>query len=117
MNSTLMRRGAIAGAVAGMAMAMWSMAVLLATGAGFWTPLNLIAHTLWHGAPVGPTFSGGAMMLGLMVHMAVSMMPGASFAAAASRCANEDLPDTELPRIATRIRRRDDVRSHGRLAQ
>lgn len=46
MNMQTVTRGALAGAVGGMVMAMWSMIVLWATHAGFWEPLNLIAHVL-----------------------------------------------------------------------
>lgn len=85
MNTTTVRDGAIAGAIGGMAMAMWSMVVLAATGDGFWTPVNLIAHAVWDGAPLDGGFDGGALALGLMVHMAMSMMLGVGIALAAER--------------------------------
>jgi hypothetical protein len=44
-------------------MAIWSMIVLWLTGTGFWSPLNLIAHILWRGAPLGAAFSSGAQVL------------------------------------------------------
>ena len=78
------RVGAIAGAVGGMAMAMWSMIALAATGEGFFTPVNLIAHALWDGAPLDGTFSGGALALGLVIHMMISMMLGIVIIAATS---------------------------------
>lgn len=77
--------GALLGAAGGMAMAMWSMLVLATTGHGFLTPVNLIAHAIWHGAPLDGAFSIGALVLGLMVHMMLSMMLGAGIAAAATR--------------------------------
>jgi hypothetical protein len=80
MNKETLKRGALAGAGGGVAMAMWSMIVLWLAGAGFWSPLNLIANTLWRGAPLGAAFSGGALVLGLVVHMMMSMGLGMAFA-------------------------------------
>lgn len=85
MNRTTLKFGALLGAAGGMAMAMWSMIVLAATGHGFLTPVNLIAHAIWRGAPLDGAFSAGALVLGLMVHMMLSMMLGAGIAAAATR--------------------------------
>jgi predicted lipid-binding transport protein (Tim44 family) len=64
MNQQALRSGALGGMLGGAMMAMWSMIVLWLTGVGFWTPLNLIAHTLWRGAPLGATFSWGGLLLG-----------------------------------------------------
>lgn len=69
--------GAVAGAIGGMMMAMWSMIAFALTSKGFWTPVNLIAHSLWSGAPLTGEFSGGAFALGLVAHMALAMMLGA----------------------------------------
>lgn len=85
MNIQTMTRGALAGAVGGMVMAMWSMIMLWATHAGFWTPLNLIAHTFWRGAPLDSQFSFDAAVLGLFVHMMMSMVLGAVFAIGVQR--------------------------------
>lgn len=85
MNTQILTRGALAGAVGGMAMAMWSMIVLWVMHAGFWEPLNLIAHTLWRAAPLGSEFSLGAAALGLIVHMMMSMVLGVVFALGAQR--------------------------------
>ncbi|MGH3432905.1 MAG: hypothetical protein ACRDQB_08735 [Thermocrispum sp.] len=82
MKQQALVRGAVAGMVGGVVMAMWSMLALLASGEGFWTPLNLIAHTFWRGAPLDGTFSFGALVLGLVVHMIMSMMLGVLGAAA-----------------------------------
>lgn len=76
MSARTRTRGAMAGAAGGMVMAMWSMIVLWLAGVGFWSPLNLIAHTVWRGAPLGATFSGGALVLGLVIHMMMSMILG-----------------------------------------
>src|SRR5579864_9346845 len=77
-----LRRGALAGMGGGMVMAMWSMIVMWLTGAGFWTPLNLIANTMWRTAPLDATFSGEALALGLVLHMMMSMGLGMAFAVA-----------------------------------
>jgi len=73
MKRETLKRGALAGMVGGVVMAMWSMIALWLAGTGFWSPLNLIANTLWRGAPAGAAFSGGALVLGLVVHMMMSM--------------------------------------------
>lgn len=85
MNHKTLTFGAALGAVGGMAMAMWSMVVLAATGDGFLTPVNLIAHAVWRGAPLDGTFNIGALLLGLMIHMAMSMMLGVGIAVMANQ--------------------------------
>lgn len=87
MNATNARSGALAGLVGGVVMAMWSMVVLAATRAGFWTPVNLIAHTIWRGAPTDGSFRVGALLLGLMVHMVMSVAFGVVLATLATRLA------------------------------
>jgi len=77
-------RGAVAGAIGGMAMAMWSMVALAAAGNGFSTPVNLIAHGVWDSAPLDGAFNGRALAIGLGVHMAISMMAGVSIAVGAA---------------------------------
>jgi hypothetical protein len=66
----------------GMVMAMWSMIVLWLTGVGFWSPLNLIAHTVWRSAPLGVSFSVVALVIGLVLHMMMSMLLGMVLAVA-----------------------------------
>ncbi len=77
------RRGAVAGMLGGAAMAMWSMAAFAAAGPGVWQPLDLIAHTVWRGAPLDGTYSGRALLLGLALHMGTSAMLGVLIATAA----------------------------------
>lgn len=93
MNATTLRRGALAGIAAGMMMAMFSMIALAARGDGFWTPVNAIAHTVWRNAPLDGRFSFGAALLGMMLHMGMSMMLGAAVAVAAQR-GSETAPKT-----------------------
>ena len=85
MNQHTLRSGALGGMLGGAMMAMWSMIVLWLTGVGFWTPLNLIAHTVWRGAPLGATFSWGALVLGMVVHMMMATLLGTVFGVAAAR--------------------------------
>jgi hypothetical protein len=79
-------RGRIAAGIAGGAvMAVFSMMMLWLAGSGFWTPLNLIAHTFWRSAPLDGTFSAPALVIGLAVHMMMAMLFGSVIAAAAYR--------------------------------
>jgi hypothetical protein len=66
--------------VAGAVMAMWSMAAMWVTGSGFWTPLNLIAHTFYRSAPLNGAFSAPALVIGLAVHMTVAIAFGTAIA-------------------------------------
>ena len=85
MNAATIKAGAIAGAIGGMVMAMFAMVALWLTDVGFWAPLNLIAHTAWSDAPLDGEFSGGAVAIGLVIHMAISMMLGAAIAVVLSK--------------------------------
>jgi hypothetical protein len=75
-----LRVGVRGGMVAGVVMAVWSMAAMWATGSGFWTPLNLIAHTFYRSAPLNGTFSAPALIVGLAVHMTVASAFGVAIA-------------------------------------
>jgi hypothetical protein len=66
-------------------MAVFSMIALRLAGSGFWTPLNLIAHTFWRAAPLDGRFSATALVIGLAVHMTMAMLFGTLIAAAAHR--------------------------------
>jgi hypothetical protein len=79
------RAGAVAGMAGGAVMAMWSMVVLWWTGTGFWTPLNLIAYTVWRSAPLDARFSAPALVIGLAVHMMMAVLFGTLIAVAAQR--------------------------------
>ncbi len=76
MNARTVKFGILVGLVGGMGMAMWSMMALAVTGHGFWTPVNLIAHTFWKGAPLGGAFSMPALAIGMGVHLMISMAIG-----------------------------------------
>jgi hypothetical protein len=71
-----LRVGVPGGMVGGALMALWSMVAMWMTGLGFWTPLNLIAHTFYKSAPLDGTFSGLALLIGLGVHMTVASVFG-----------------------------------------
>jgi hypothetical protein len=81
MNAKVVRAGIAGGAV----MAIFSMMMLWLAGSGFWTPLNLIAHTFWRAAPLDGTFGGPAMVIGMAVHVTMAMLFGTLIAAAACR--------------------------------
>jgi hypothetical protein len=66
-------------------MAVFSMIMLWLFGRGFWTPLNLIAHTFWRAAPLDGRFSAAALVIGMVVHMTMAMLFGTLIAAAAYR--------------------------------
>jgi hypothetical protein len=85
MQTEDLRDGTILGMAGGIMMAMWSMIALAVTGDGFWTPVNLIAHTVWRGAPLDGTFSVGALAVGLAAHMMLSAMLGVGIVVIARR--------------------------------
>jgi hypothetical protein len=80
-----LRVGVTVGIVAGVVMAVWSMVAMWITGSGFWTPLNLVAHTFYRSAPLNAMFSAPAMVIGLTVHMTVASIFGIAIAALAQR--------------------------------
>jgi len=75
-----LRVGLSGGIAAGLVMAMWSMVAMWVTGSGFWTPLNLIAHTFYRSAPLDGAFSAPALVIGLAVHMTVAAAFGTAIA-------------------------------------
>lgn len=85
MNKAAIRAGVGGGILGGLVMAIWLTSILWLTGTGFWTLLNLIANTFWRGAPLGPQFSGLAVVIGLIVHLLMSMLFGVLIAVAAWR--------------------------------
>jgi hypothetical protein len=85
MNARVMRAGIAGGIAGGMVMAAISMIDLWLAGSGFWTPLNLIAHTFWRAAPLDGTFSAAALVIGVGVHMTMAILVGTLIAAAAYR--------------------------------
>jgi hypothetical protein len=80
-----LRVGVPAGIAGGAVMAVWSMIAMWITGLGFWTPLNLIAHTFYRSAPLDGTFSVPALLIGLAVHMTVASIFGTAIVLVAQR--------------------------------
>lgn len=80
-----LRVGVPGGMIGGTVMAVWSMVAMWITGSGFWTPLNLIAHTFYKSAPLNGTFSVGGLFIGLAIHMTVASIFGTAIAAIALR--------------------------------
>ncbi len=85
MSARVVRAGIAGGIAGGMVMAAFSMIALRLAGSGFWTPLNLIAHTFWRAAPLDGRFSAAALVIGMAVHMMMAMLFGTLIAAAAYR--------------------------------
>lgn len=80
MNKRILRFGFLIGLVGGGAMALFAMAATWATGRGFFTVVNLFAHTFWRDAPMDGTFSLAALGLGLLIHLVMSTMVGTTIA-------------------------------------
>lgn len=80
-----LRVGVPSGLAAGVVMAVWSMLAMWLVGSGFWTPLNLVAHTFYRSAPLNGTFSVPGLFIGLAVHMIVASAFGVAIAALAYR--------------------------------
>lgn len=74
------KRGSMFGMAGGAMMAMFAMIATAVSGDGFWAPVNAIAHAAWGGAPLDGSFSVGALILGMLVHMATAMMLAAGIA-------------------------------------
>ncbi|HEX6197287.1 MAG TPA: hypothetical protein VFZ37_15340 [Jiangellaceae bacterium] len=88
MDANTIKVGALGGMLAGAMMAMFAMLAMWldnVSDTGFWTPVNLIAHTFWRGAPLDDEFSVGGLILGVVVHMMMAMMLGAVIAVIVSR--------------------------------
>src|ERR1700753_3420589 len=83
MGRAALRAGAIGGILGGVMMAVWLMFILWLVGTGFWTLLNLIANTFWRGAPLCDTFTWQAVVIGLVVHVLMSVLFGTLIALAA----------------------------------
>jgi hypothetical protein len=76
MQVRTIRFGLLVGVTGGSVMALWAMGALAATGHGFFTPVNLIAHTAWRGAPLDGRFVPAAFALGLFIHLTISTIVG-----------------------------------------
>ena len=71
-----MRAGIADGIAGGAVMAVFSMVMLWLAGSGFWTPLNLIAHTFWRAAPLDGRFSAPTLIIGMVLHMTMAVPSG-----------------------------------------
>ncbi len=81
MSRRTIRFGVVVGLIGGGLMAAWIMAVSAATGNGFLTPVNLIAHTFWDGAPLDGAFEPAALVLGVATHLTIAISIGLVLAA------------------------------------
>jgi hypothetical protein len=82
-TSEVIEAGAVAGLAGGVAMALFATTYAAATGLGFWTPVSAIAATVLGTAvfDVGV----GAVLVGLAIHLFVSVAIGILFAFCAPR--------------------------------
>lgn len=78
MDTTRLKFGVIGGTIGGMAMGMWMMFYYLGTDRGFWSPLGYIGHFFVRDSDITST---GQVIVGLIVHMMMSMMLGGALAA------------------------------------
>lgn len=76
MNKRTLKFGVLIGLTGGTLMAAWIMIFSAITGNGFLTPLNLIAHTFWRDAPLDGAIRLGAIELGLLIHLTISISIG-----------------------------------------
>lgn len=77
MDTERVKLGVIGGIVGGMAMGMWMMLYYFASDRGFWSPLGYIGHFFLRDADITST---GQVIVGLVVHMMMSMVLGAAIA-------------------------------------
>jgi uncharacterized membrane protein YagU involved in acid resistance len=75
--------GAVGGLIGGVMMALFAMLYDAATGLGFFSPVRAIAATVLGRDAV--TTGGGAILLGLAIHLGVSILFGVVFAAITQR--------------------------------
>lgn len=80
MRSSLRITGAIVGLMAGIVMVTWTMIDAAVTGAGLLAPPQMIAEPLF-GQFHPSTFNSGAFIVGLTIHLMVSIVFGIIFAA------------------------------------
>lgn len=76
MNGRFLKFGFLIGLVGGGAMALFAMTAMWATGRGFFSVVNLFAHTFWSDAPLDGTFVLAAFGLGLLIHLVMSTLVG-----------------------------------------
>jgi len=72
--------GGVAGMLAGVMMAMFSMVVAELDGYGFWAPPRAITAVFFGTEHLGGGFEADAVIGGVAIHMVLSMMFGVGFA-------------------------------------
>lgn len=81
----LLVSGVLAGSLGGALMGLWLMIWFAADGAGFWTPMQLVAATFYG---VEALVAGaGSVLVGVLLHMAVAVALGLLFALVLHRAA------------------------------
>ncbi len=77
--------GFLIGLVGGGTMALFAMVAMWASGHGFFTVVNLFAHTFWGDAPLDGEFVLASFQLGLLIHLIVSTIVGTIIAVLVER--------------------------------
>lgn len=85
MSMRILKLGTITGLVGGTVMAAFAMVALGVTGKGFLTPVNLFANTFWADAPTTGRFVPAALLLGVGIHLVVSIIVGTLIAVLVER--------------------------------
>jgi hypothetical protein len=70
----------VAGAAAGLTFAAWSILLYGTGGRGTWRPVNLVAHLVWRGAPIGGRLDVAAAAYGLLLLIGVGILMIAPYA-------------------------------------
>lgn len=81
----VLKFGVLVGLVGGTVMALFAMTAMKLRGDGFFTPVNLFAHTFWSDAPLDGTFVLSSIELGLLIHLTMSIGIGLAISFLVSR--------------------------------
>lgn len=93
---TWLTKSAVAGVVAGVAMAMFAMIVAAIDGHGLWAPPRAITAVVFGTQHAGGGFALGPVVVGMMGHMMLSAMFGAAYAALVGIAARQATLVTQL---------------------
>jgi hypothetical protein len=63
----MVKRICVSGLLGGLTIGVWSAVSYGLGGRGWWRPLNLVAHTVWRGAPLDGRLDTGALVVAVLV--------------------------------------------------
>ena len=81
LNKSELAAGFQAGIGAGYAMGITAIVVSWVHNWGFWTPFNDVAGAIFPALAVGVTFNPLSIVIGILIHFAISLLLGIGFAA------------------------------------